>query len=201
MIRNHHSIHGRLFLLFLLCMAGILLIMSMLYYYRSTAQIETGIRGQSEKHVAQTASLFSLLLEGYDSVSKSIVGNLELVRLLRQPPADRPEVAYINETAISNIIGSVFLSRDDLIGVRVITDDGRIYNYGQYFFAQDPNYRLRDWYRRIQRSSGEMIWLGVYPRSVFDQLDERPVFAFGRDRKSTRLNSSHIQKSRMPSSA
>ena len=37
--------------------------------------------------------------------------------------------------------------------------------------------------------------------SVFPNMDPAAAGIFGGDRKSTRLNSSHIQKSRMPSSA
>ena len=40
-----------------------------------------------------------------------------------------------------------------------------------------------------------LYYVKVYP------LQELLAFEFGIDRKSTRLNSSHIQKSRMPSSA
>ena len=40
---------------------------------------------------------------------------------------------------------------------------------------------------------------GMLPRSTHTRTDREA--ARGRDRKSTRLNSSHIQKSRMPSSA
>ena len=40
----------------------------------------------------------------------------------------------------------------------------------------------------------------AYRRRYFRRRDAR-TFAIRKDRKSTRLNSSHIQKSRMPSSA
>ena len=44
-----------------------------------------------------------------------------------------------------------------------------------------------------------MLWRGLFDRSYWTNFSER--FGFGEDRKSTRLNSSHITPSRMPSSA
>ena len=46
----------------------------------------------------------------------------------------------------------------------------------------------------LSRRLGNAVWL--------KREDEQPVFSFKcRDRKSTRLNSSHMSESRMPSSA
>ncbi|GJM80406.1 hypothetical protein HMSSN139_29020 [Paenibacillus sp. HMSSN-139] len=108
-LRNgFHSINHRLFLLFLFCMSGILLIVSLLYYNRTTEQYHEKISDLSQKNVAQTAGLFSLLYEGYDSLSKSITNNFEMIRLLNEK-TDEPAVAYINEQSITNIIGAIFI--------------------------------------------------------------------------------------------
>lgn len=178
-MRNFHSIHHRLFVLFLFCMSGILLAVSLLYYNRTTEQFHEKISDLSQKNVAQTAGLFSLLYKGYDSLSKSLTNNFEMIRLLNEQ-TDEPAVAYINEQTITNIIGAIFYSRDDLVGIHVITDRGKIYNYGNSMNVLDPNYRKEDWYRQLQRSSGKMVWLGVYEHSLIDQAEDSPVFAFGR---------------------
>lgn len=174
-----HSIHHRLFLLFLFCMSGILLIVSLLYYNRTSDQMHKKIGDLSQKNVSQTAGLFNLLYKGYDSMSKSLSNNFEMIRLLNET-TDEPAVEYINERAITNIIGSIFYSRDDLIGIHVITDKGKIYNYGNYLNVVDPDYHSKDWYGELQSSSGKMVWLGVYQHSLIDQVEEKPVFAFGR---------------------
>ncbi|MRN54417.1 sensor histidine kinase [Paenibacillus monticola] len=179
MLNGFHSIHHRLFMLFLFCMSGILLIVSLLYYSRTTVQIHEKISDLSQKNVAQTAGLFSLLYKGYDSLSKSLSNNFEMIRLLNET-TDEPAVAYINEQTITNIIGAIFYSRDDLIGIHVISDKGKIYNYGNYLNVMDPNYKTEEWYRQIQASSGKMVWLGVYKHSLIDQVEDSPVFAFGR---------------------
>jgi len=174
-----HSIHHRLFLLFLFCMSGILLIVSLLYYNRTTEQIHQKISDLSQKNVAQTAGLFSLLYKGYDSLSKSLSNNFELIRLLNET-SEEPAIMYINEQTITNIIGAIFYSRDDLVGIHVISDKGRIYNYGNSMNVVDPDYQKKDWYRQLQESSGKMVWLGIYEHSLIDQMEDSPVFAFGR---------------------
>ncbi|AIQ58879.1 cache domain-containing sensor histidine kinase [Paenibacillus borealis] len=174
-----HSIHHRLFLLFLFCMSSILLIVSLLYYNRTTDQLHEKISDLSQKNVAQTAGLFTLLYKGYDALSKSLSNNFEMIRLINEK-TDEPAVAYINEQTVTNIIGSIFYSRDDLVGIHVITDRGKIYNYGNYMNVVDPDYADEDWYRQLQASSGKMVWLGVYQHSLIDQVEDSPVFAFGR---------------------
>lgn len=179
-LRNSfHSIHHRLFLLFLFCMSSILLIVSLLYYNRTTVQFHEKISDLSQKNVAQTADLFSLLYKGYDSLSKSLSNNFELIRLINETSTE-PAVAYINEQTITNILGAIFYSRDDLVGIHVITDKGKIYNYGNYMNVVDPEYMKEDWYHQLQSSSGKMVWLGVYEHSLIDQVEDSPVFAFGR---------------------
>jgi len=179
-LRNSfHSINHRLFLLFLFCMSGIVLIVSLLYYNRTTAQYHEKISDLSQKNVAQTAGLFSLLYEGYDSLSKSITNNFEMIRLLNEK-TDEPAVAYINEQSITNIIGAIFYSRDDLVGIHVITNRGKIYNYGNSMNVLDPSYPEEDWYHQLRNSSGKLVWLGVYSHSLIDLAEDSPVFAFGR---------------------
>lgn len=173
------SIHHRLFLLFLFCMSGCVLIVSLLYYNRTTDQFHEKISDLSQKNVAQTAGLFSLMYQGYDSLSKSLSNNFEMIRLLNET-SDEPAVEFINEQRITNIIGAIFYSRDDLVGIHVITNKGKVYNYGNYMNVVKPNYREEEWYRQLKDSSGKMVWLGVYEHSLIDQVEDSPVFSFGR---------------------
>lgn len=179
--RRFQSIHHRLFILFLFCMSGIVLAVSLLFYNRTTVQFHDKISDLARKNVSQTAGLFDLLLNSYNSLTKSITNNLDLVRLLGTETADQPEaVAYINERTITNILGAIYYSREDLIGIHVLKDDGKVYNYGNYMNVIDPEYMHSEWYQEIKKSAGKIAWLGVYPHSVIDQMEKRPVFAFGR---------------------
>ncbi|KAF6614744.1 sensor histidine kinase [Paenibacillus sp. EKM102P] len=180
MMRRFQSIQYRLFVLFLLSMSSIVLAVSLLFYNRTTVQFHDKISELARKNVSQTAGLFELLLDSYNSLSKSISNNMDLVRLLTTDHSDLPAVNYINERTITNILGAIYYSREDLIGIHVITDTGKVYNYGNYMNVIDTHYEHTEWYREIRRSAGKIAWLGVYPHSVIDQVETRPVFAFGR---------------------
>jgi len=177
--KGFHSIHYRLFLLFLFCMSGILLVVTLLYYSRTTDQFQRKISDLSQKNVAQTVGLFDLMYDGYDSLSKSLSNNMDMVRLLTEK-TETPAVDYINERSITNIIGALFYSRDDLFGIHILSNRGKVYNYGNYINVLEENYREEEWYARLQHSSGKLVWLGVFPHSLIDQVEDRTVFAFGR---------------------
>ncbi|MBO7745686.1 sensor histidine kinase [Paenibacillus sp. MWE-103] len=180
MTRGFHSIQYRLFVLFLISMSAIVLTVSILYYNRTTVQFHQKISSLSKQNVSQTAGLFDLLLKGYDSLSKAVIGNNDLARILSNPQVDSPAVDYFNEQAITNILGAAFLSQEDIIGIHVLTDKGKAYNYSNYANVISPDYKSTSWYAQIAASAGSMVWLGVFDHSIIDQVDDRPVFAFGR---------------------
>ncbi|MFE5324406.1 sensor histidine kinase [Paenibacillus sp. NPDC056579] len=180
MARGFHTIHNRLFLLFLFGMLSLVLIVSAVYYIRTTEQVQSKISDIARKNVSQTVGLFDLLLKGYDSMSKSISGNFDLLRLLADTTPKDSAVKYINERTITNTLGAIYYSREDLIGIHVISYSGAIYSYGNSMNVIDPEYMDSSWFQELRDSTGEMRWLGVYPRSVIDQLESRPVFAYGR---------------------
>ncbi|CAJ1317507.1 cache domain-containing sensor histidine kinase [Paenibacillus nuruki] len=180
MSRSLHSIHNRLFILFLFCMAGIVLLVSILFYNRTTTQFHEKLGEIAQKNVSQTVGLLDLLLGSYDSLSKSISANVDIVRLLGQKSASSPQVEYINQNYITTIMGAIYFSRDDLVGIHVIGENGKIYDYSNSMNVIDPEYTKSSWYQQISGSSGQMVWLGVFPHSIIDQVEDQPVFAFGR---------------------
>ncbi|GJM80407.1 sensor histidine kinase YesM [Paenibacillus sp. HMSSN-139] len=66
------------------------------------------------------------------------------------------------------------------MGIHVITNRGKIYNYGNSMNVLDSEYPREDWYRQLHDSSGKLVWLGVYAHSLIDLNEDSPVFAFGR---------------------
>lgn len=180
LVRGFHTIHNRLFLLFLFCMLGLTFVVSAVYYMRTIDQVRAKIGEAAGKNVSQTVELFDLLLEGYDSASKSVTGNFELFRLIRNRGQSDSAVEMINERTITNMLGSVYFSRKDLIGIHVILYSGKVYSYGNAMGVLDTGYGQSGWFGQIRESSGEMIWLGVHPQSLIDRAEKRPVFAFGR---------------------
>ncbi|MEK8130359.1 sensor histidine kinase [Paenibacillus filicis] len=182
MKRSLNSIHSRLFLLFLACMLVLLFIVSFLYDQKTTEIIHGKISDLAEKNISQTVGLFDLLLQGYDSVTKSLNSNYEMLRLIEDREANRETaVGAINERTITNIIGAIYYSRDDIIGIHIITNGGKNYSYERRFAGvMDANYSTSDWYQKLVNSSGEMVWLGLYPGSVINRFTEDPLFVFGR---------------------
>ena len=83
-------------------------------------------------------------------------------------------------------------------GRRPVTGDKRCWR----FFGGDPQRSLARPFARLGLPARTYVWT----RGFDGYIEYPPSYCEGRlyvntDRKSTRLNSSHIQKSRMPSSA
>lgn len=166
-------------MLFLVSMTLILVTVSLLFYDRSSEDYQNKVSDLSKKNSSQTVALFDLLLKGYDSLSKSLSNNMDVVRILSQKETS-PAVDYFNERSITNVIGAIYYSRDDLMGIHVISFGGKVVSFGDYANVVDTMYRDADWFKEIQDSSGRMEWLGVFPQSVIDTSLKKQVFAFGR---------------------
>ncbi|WP_029196804.1 sensor histidine kinase [Paenibacillus alginolyticus] len=182
MTRGLHSIHNRLFLLFISCMLVLVLLLSVLYYQKTTQIIHSKISDLAEKNISQTVGLFDLLLQGYDSITKSLNSNYEMLRLIQDRDTNKDQaVSIINERTITNILGAIYYSRDDIVGIHVITNAGKNYNYERGFDSViDTNYSSSEWYQKLQDSSGEMVWLGLFQGSVINRFQKDQLFVFGR---------------------
>ncbi|GGG73290.1 cache domain-containing sensor histidine kinase [Paenibacillus radicis (ex Gao et al. 2016)] len=182
-IFKRHSIHGRLFILFLTSMLALLILVSVLYYQKTTEIIHSKISDLAVKNISQTVGLFDLMLEGYDSVTKSLNSNYELLRLLQERDKEEDAaISVINERTITNILGAVYYSRDDIIGIHVISNKGKVYNYERRFAGiVDINYSSTSWYKKLVESNGKMQWFGLSEGSLINSmLQQDPVFVFGR---------------------
>ncbi|MDK8182196.1 sensor histidine kinase [Paenibacillus sp. UMB4589-SE434] len=180
MARGFRTIHGRLFILLFISMMSLLLIVSVLYYKRATDLFHTKISSIAEKSVSQTVNYYDLLLKGYDSLTKSITGNLDIQRLIADTRVTDSALRMINTRTITNLLGAIYYSRKDIIGIHVMSYTGSFYSYENYINAIDQSYASSPWYRQLKQSNGELIWLGVYDQSIIDRMETRSVFAFGR---------------------
>ncbi|CAI6075516.1 cache domain-containing sensor histidine kinase [Cohnella sp. JJ-181] len=181
-MRRFQSIHGRLFLIFLFSMLGLLLVVSLVYYQRATEQIRDKVGVIAEKNISQTVGLFELMLKGYDSVTKSLNSNNELMQLLQQKtPAGSPAVTSVNrERQITDILGAIFYSRSDIVGIHVIASQGKVYSFDRSVGTSTRGFARTEWFAELQKSKGDMRWLGVYPQAPMSGGIDSPVFAFGR---------------------
>ncbi|TVY06993.1 sensor histidine kinase [Paenibacillus cremeus] len=171
-----NSINVRLFLWFLIPTLILLLMMTGIFYFYSSQQLNTKITEISRKNVLQAIDNLSLLTQGYDSMSKSITANSDVQRVLSDTEAT-PALQLINERVIISELEAVFNSRSDLVGLHIIAFSGKIYSYE----ASTPVYKSFDrspWYEKIRKSQGEMIWLGMREPTL--TAKDEPVFSFGR---------------------
>ncbi|MGI2295518.1 cache domain-containing sensor histidine kinase [Paenibacillus sp. GXUN7292] len=179
-MKNFQSIHNRLFLIFLLSSLGLLAIVSFAYYQRATDQIKEKVVTIAEKNISQTVGLFDLLLKGYDSVTKSLNSNYDLMRLLQNYAiADTVEAVNL-ERRITDSIGAIFYSRSDILGIHIVTNEDKVFSFDRSNGASVRDYSEMAWFAELQQSTGEMRWLGVYPESLMSGGIRQPVFAFGR---------------------
>ncbi|THF84108.1 cache domain-containing sensor histidine kinase [Cohnella fermenti] len=178
-MKRFQSIHGRLFLIFLFSLLGLLLIVSFVYYQRATEQVRDKVGVVAEKNISQTVGLFDLMLKGYDSVTKSLNSNNELMKLLQTEAAGGVEAVNL-ERRITDILGAIFYSRNDIIGIHVVTNSGKVFSFDLSIGAAAHDYSGQTWFEELMQSTGEMKWLGVYPKSLMSAGIDRPVFAFGR---------------------
>lgn len=177
---HFRTIHGRLFLLFLFSMLGLLLAAGFVYYQRATEQIRDKVGVIAEKNMSQTVGLFDLLLQGYDSVTRSLNSNVELMRLLqRHGSADSLEAVDL-ERRITELLGAIFYSRHDIVGIHLFTREGAVFSFDRGVGGETRGYAGEAWFAELRRSRGEMKWLGVFPRSLMTGSVNRPVLAFGR---------------------
>lgn len=163
-------------------MLVLVLLLSVLYYQKTTQIIHSKISDLAEKNISQTVGLFDLLLQGYDSITKSLNSNYEMLRLIEDRDTNKDQaVSIINERTITNILGAIYYSRDDIVGIHVITNAGKNYNYERGFDSViDTNYSSSEWYQKLQDSSGEMVWFGLFQGSVINRFQKDQLFVFGR---------------------
>ncbi|MDO3410360.1 sensor histidine kinase [Saccharibacillus sp. CPCC 101409] len=179
--KRMNTIYGRLLPIFLFSLLGLLLIVSLVYYQRATEQVRDQVGTLAEKNMSQTVALFDQLLDGYDSVTKTLNSNGELMRLLRRPlsPVWTIEEAQ-SEKRITDILGAIFYSRRDILGIHVLANKGKVYSFERASGATQHVYPDEPWFKQLERSKGEIRWLGVYKESLMSGETDRPVFAFGR---------------------
>ena len=112
-------------------------------------------------------------------------------------PQDQIVVRGAREHNLKNI--DVAFPRDRLVVITGLSGSGKsslafdtIYAEGQRRYVESLSAYARQFLGQMEKPDVDFIE-GLSPAVSIDQK--------GADRKSTRLNSSHIQKSRMPSSA
>lgn len=172
-----NTISTRLFVWFLLSTLFLLLILSGIFYRYSTEQMNGRFAEIARKNVSQALDNFSLLAQGYNSLSKTITTNSDIQRILTEGDTT-PSLALINERTIINLLEAAFYSRNDLIAIHVIANNGKVYSHEAAVHPYAPDFLKSSWYTDIRRSQGEMIWFGMHKTTI--TVQDQPVISFGR---------------------
>jgi two-component system sensor histidine kinase YesM len=172
-----NSLGTQLFLWMLLSTLILLIGLTSWFYRYSTQQIDLRVGEAAERNVNQAMNNFKLLVKSYDSLTKSVMGNPEIQRLLSmQTPV--PGMVLDKELSMMSALGSIFYSYSDVKGIHIIATDGSIYSYETTTHAINPRFKESAWYREVHAYDGKMAWGGVLTEPV--TLREDRVFLFGR---------------------
>ena len=88
-----------------------------------------------------------------------------------------------------------------LLGVFLFRKEGKNMNYKDTLLMPKTEFEMRGNLPKKEPAYVQRWQDSAMYEKVVKQNEGKDTFVFHEDRKSTRLNSSHIQKSRMPSSA
>lgn len=172
-----NTISVRLFIWFLLSTLFLLCILTGIFYTYSTNQLSRRIAEIARKNVSQSSDNFRLLAEGFNSLTKSITANSDVQRILTDEETT-PALQLINERTIVSVLETAFYSRNDLVGIHIIANSGKVYSHEATVHPYAPNYLQSNWYEAIRQSQGEMLWFGMQKPAL--TIQEHPVFSFGR---------------------
>lgn len=169
---------GTQLLLWILLSTLVLLIgVTGIFYHYTTKQIDMHVGEAAQRNVSQAMDNFSLLSRGYDSLTKSIIGNSEIQRLLSKEETD-PNAQFNKELLMMSALGSIFYSYNDVKGIHIITNNGNVYSYESITHTINRKFMDSDWFKQLKNSDGMMVWGGMLKESLTVRDDA--VFTFGR---------------------
>lgn len=172
-----HSFGTQLLLWFLLSALALLIGLSSIFYHYTTSQIDLRVGEAAQRNVSQAMDNFSLLVRGYDSLTKSITGNPEIQRLLSIEETDA-NLQLTKELSMMAALGSIFYSYNDVKGIHIITGNGNVYSYESITHTVNTAFMDSEWFKELRGSDGSMVWGGMLEQSLTVRDD--PVFTFGR---------------------
>jgi len=172
-----NSFGARLLLWILLSTLVLLIGVTGVFYGYTTRQIDMRVGEAAERNVSQVMDNFSLLARGYDSLTKSVIGNTEIQRLLSKEESD-PNLQFNKELEMMAALGSIFYSYNDVKGIHIITDNGNVYSYETITHILNRGFLRTEWFKQLKSSDGMMVWGGMLGESLTVRDDA--VFVFGR---------------------
>lgn len=174
-----HTFRARLLMWTLLSTLALVIALTGIFYQYTTQQIELRVGEAAQRNVSQAMDNFSLLARGYDSLTKSVMSNTEIQRLMSREETTAQD-EFNKELLMMGALGTIFYSYNDVKGIHVISLAGNVYSYESTTHEINPNFLQSKFLNGIQQSDGSLIWGGMLGNRSLTIRDDDPVFTFGR---------------------
>lgn len=173
-----NTFRTRLLMWTLLSTLALVIGLAGIFYQYTAQQIDLRVGEAAQRNVSQAKDNFSLLARGYDSLTKSIMSNTEIQRLLsREEPTVMEE--FNKELLMMGALGTIFYSYNDVKGIHVISPVGNVYSYESTTHKINRNFLQGDFMDQLRLSDGSLVWGGMMGNRSLTLRDD-PVFTVGR---------------------
>ncbi|WP_165861291.1 cache domain-containing sensor histidine kinase [Paenibacillus paeoniae] len=176
-----NTFRARLLLWILLSTLTLLIVLTGVFYQYTAQQIDMRVGEAAQRNVSQAMDNFSLLARGYDSLTKSIMSNAEIQRLLsREEPTVMDE--FNKQLLMMGALGTIYYSYNDVKSIHIISPVGNVYSYESTTHKINHSFMKSEWLKELRESDGSLVWGGMLGESSLTIREEQedPVFTFGR---------------------
>lgn len=176
-----NTFRARLLLWILLSTLALLIVLTGIFYQYTAQQIDMRVGEAAQRNVSQAMDNFSLLARGYDSLTKSIMSNAEIQRLLsREEPTVMDE--FNKQLLMMGALGTIYYSYNDVKSIHIISPVGNVYSYESTTHKINHSFMMSEWMKELRESDGSLVWGGMLGENslTIREEQEEPVFTFGR---------------------
>ncbi|MFF2885665.1 sensor histidine kinase [Paenibacillus sp. NPDC057967] len=176
-----NTFRARLLLWILLSTLALLIVLTGIFYQYTAQQIDMRVGEAAQRNVSQAMDNFSLLARGYDSLTKSIMSNAEIQRLLsREEPTVMDE--FNKQLLMMGALGTIYYSYNDVKSIHIISPVGNVYSYESTTHKINHGFMKSEWMKELRESDGSLVWGGMLGENslTIREEQEEPVFTFGR---------------------
>ncbi|RIX60444.1 sensor histidine kinase [Paenibacillus nanensis] len=175
-----NTFRARLLMWTLLSTLALVIVLAGTFYQYTAQQIDLKVGEAAQRNVSQAMDNFSLLARGYDSLTKSIMSNTEIQRLLSREETT-PQDEFNKELLMMGALGTIFYSYNEVKGIHVISPVGNVYSYESTTHKINRNFLQGDFMDELRQSDGSLVWGGMLGNKSLTLRDNDPVFTLGRE--------------------
>ncbi|MDQ6420425.1 sensor histidine kinase [Paenibacillus sp. LHD-117] len=173
-----NTFRARLLMWILLSTLALLTGLTGIFYRYTAQQIDLRVGEAAQRNVSQAMDNFALLARGYDSLTKSIMSNAEIQRLLSREETT-PQGEFNKMLLMMGALGTIYYSYNDVKSIHIISPAGNVYSYESTTHEVNPGFMDSEWLKELRQSDGSLLWGGMLGEDSLT-VREDPVFTFGR---------------------